>query len=389
MSDSTIVPFHLSIPAAQLDDLRTRLGSTRWPDPETVPDASQGVPTLELRALCERWRNGYDWRRCEAQLNEWGLHRTVVDGVEIAFLHVRSPQPDALPMIMTHGWPGSIMEFAKVIGPLTDPVRYGDQARDAFHLVVPCLPGFGFSGKPRIPGWGFQRIADAWITLMGRLGYSHWVAQGGDLGSGVTEAIGRKRPPGCRGLHLNMCFVQPTQAEIAQADDAERTYLARAQHYFNDMAAYAIQQGTRPQTLGYLLADSAVGQAAWIYEKFLEAADPRRVERSAGFYDDILDHVMLYWLPNTGTSAARIYWELRRESPPAPGPIDLPTGYSGFPHEVIRASRRWLEARFSRLIHYRELDQGGHFAAFEQPQLFTDEMRATFRGLRQPRSGVN
>ena len=384
MANNPVLPFQLAVPARDLARLRARIADTRWPDPEKVQDSSQGTPILKLRALCEYWQKHYDWRRCESALNAFGLYRTQIDGVDICFIHVRSGEPNAIPILLTHGWPGSVLEFSKVIRPLVDPASHGADAADAFHVIAPSLPGFGFSGKPQTTGWGFARIADAWIALMNRLGYDRWVAQGGDLGSGVTEAIGRKGPGGCLGLHLNMSYFQPTQLEIEQATPEEQRFIARSKHYFDEMAGYAIEQGTRPQTIGYLLADSPAGQAAWIYEQFLESMDNRDNHGDAITHDEILDNVMMYWLPNSGASAARLYWELRHE--PQPGddkPIDIPTGYSGFPYEVIRSSKRWLESRFSNLIHFNELDRGGHFAALEEPRLFVDEIRATFRRLRQ------
>ena len=384
MANNPVLPFQLAVPARDLARLRARIADTRWPDPEKVQDSSQGTPILKLRALCEYWQKHYDWRRCESALNAFGLYRTQIDGVDICFIHVRSGEPNAIPILLTHGWPGSVLEFSKVIRPLVDPVSHGADAADAFHVIAPSLPGFGFSGKPQTTGWGFARIADAWITLMDRLGYDRWVAQGGDLGSGVTEAIGRKRPRGCLGLHLNMSYFQPTLLEIEQATPEEQRFIARSKHYFDEMAGYAIEQGTRPQTIGYLLADSPVGQAAWIYEKFLESMGNRTNHGDALTHDEILDNIMMYWLPNSGASAARLYWELRHELQPGDDkPIDIPTGYSGFPNEVIRSSKRWLESRFSNLIHFNQLDRGGHFAALEQPQLFVDEVRATFRSLRQ------
>jgi len=262
-----IEPFHLAVPQEVLDDLRRRLSQTRWPDPETVGDWSQGAPLARVQTLCARWQDGYDWRRCEAMLNGWGQHRTVLDGLGIHFLHVRSPEQDAIPLLMTHGWPGSVMEFHKVIGPLTDPAAHGGNRRDAFHLVLPSLPGYGFSDKPHVAGWTVDRIARAWVMLMGRLGYSDWVAQGGDWGGVVTAAIAALNPPGCRAVHLNMLTIPPQPGdEDSPAADTKAAFAAMKR--FNTAeSAYARQQATRPQTLGYGLADSPTGQAAWIYEK--------------------------------------------------------------------------------------------------------------------------
>jgi len=377
-----VSPFRLSIAQSVLSDLQTRLSNTRWPEPETVSDGSQGVPWKKMKALGDYWIHRYDWRRCEQMLNAFNQSRTTIDGVSIHFLHIRSRESEARPLLLTHGWPGSVLEFYKVVGPLTDPMPNGGEARDAFHLVIPSLPGFGFSNKPAETGWGFERVADAWITLMARLGYDQWLAQGGDLGSGVTEAIGRKRPAGCMGIHLNMSFFQPTPEEVRAATPQELHFLAKARHYFDEMAGYASLQGTRPQTLGYSLADSPAGQAAWTYEKFLECSDPDSERGDAFTMDEILDNVMLYWLPNAGASSARMYWELRHSANTRERlPIEIPTGYSGFPREVIRASKRWLEARFSNLTYFNEPAKGGHFAALEQPQIFVNELRAAFRRM--------
>lgn len=379
-----ITPFRLRVPEEDLRELRTRLVRTRWPDRETVGDASQGPPSAKLRSLVERWGGDYDWRRCESLLNGWGQHRTTLDGLAIHFLHIRSPHPEATPLLLTHGWPGSVLEFRDVVGPLSDPERHGGEARDAFHLVIPSLPGFGFSERPTQPGWGVGRTADAWIELMGRLGYTRWVAQGGDWGAAVTTAMGWKAPAGLLGIHLNMVMFQPTDEERAQATPAEQAMLEAAQRYDREYSGYSKVQSTRPQSVGFALADSPVGLAAWIYALFQDVSDSAGDPEGVLPLDTMLDNIMLYWLGNTGASSARFYWEGMREmaaAGPPSGPLPLPTGVSMFPGEQIRLSRRWAEHRFARLVHFNETDRGGHFAAMEQPALFVDELRATLRSL--------
>ena len=377
-----IEPFHLSVPEAQLADLRDRLARTRWPDRETVEDTGQGPQLAKIRALAEYWRDHYDWRRCEAMLNGFGQYRTEIDGLGIIFLHIRSPEPDALPLIMTHGWPGSMIEFHKVIGPLTNPAAHGGNPRDAFHLVIPTMPGFGFSDKPTKPGWGIPRIADAWITLMERLGYEQWGAQGGDWGSAVTTAVGVKAPPGCVGIHLNLVAYQPTPEEIADATPHEQAMIGSSNYYQNVLSGYARLQGTRPQTIGYALADSPVGQASWMYSLFQDVSDSGGNAESVFSYDEMLDDIMMYWLPDAGASSARLYWEGMSSMSGPSEPMRTPTGISMFPKELVRISRRWAEKRFTNLVHFNELEHGGHFAALEQPVLFTEEVRASFATLR-------
>ena len=380
-----VEPFRLNIPQAELDDLRERLARTRWPDAETVDDISQGPPLRKMRALVEHWQKSYDWRRCEAMLNGFGQYRTEIDGLGIHFLHIRSPEPTALPLVMTHGWPGSVLEFRDVIGPLTDPVAHGGSARDAFHLVLPTLPGFGFSDKPVATGWNVGRISDAWITLMQRLGYERWGAQGGDWGAAITTALGYKSPPGLVGIHLNMAMFQPNGEERGSATSEEQRMLDDAQNYDQRLSGYYKLQNTRPQSIGFSLADSPVGLAAWIYALFQDVSDSDGDPESVFSADEMLDDIMLYWLPNTGASSARLYWEgmqemMSGEMPSSPMPT--PTGISMFPKEQVRLSRRWAERRFANLVHFNELDRGGHFAALEQPALFADEVRATFQSLR-------
>ena len=380
-----VSPFHLTIPQSDLDDLAQRLARTRWPGRETVDDTSQGPPLAKLQALVARWRDGYDWRRCETILNGLGQHRTEIDGLGIHFLHIRSKEPNALPLLMTHGWPGSVLEFRDVIGPLVDPVAHGGEARDAFDLVIPSLPGFGFSDKPTESGWNIARIAGAWTTLMARLSYSRWGAQGGDWGTAVTTALGYMTPPGLVGIHLNMAMFQPSADERAEATPAEQKMLDDAQRYDQQYSGYYKLQSTRPQSIGFSLADSPVGLAAWIYALFQDVSDSGGEPERVFTLDQMIDDIMLYWLPNTGASSARLYWEgmqemLKGGMPSSPMPT--PTGISMFPGEQMRLSRRWAERRFANLVHFNELDRGGHFAALEQPALFVDEIRTTFRSLR-------
>lgn len=381
----SITPFHLAVPQADLDDLRTRLTRTRWPDQETVNDTSQGPPLAKIRALVDHWRDNYDWRACETLLNGWGQFRTEIDGLDIHFLHVRSPERDALPLLMTHGWPGSVLEFRDVIGPLTNPVAHGGRASDAFHLVIPSLPGFGFSGKPTVPGWNVARIARAWNTLMQRLGYERWAAQGGDWGATITMALGQMAPAGLAGIHLNMVMFQPTAQECGEADTAEQKMLADAQRYDQQYSGYFKLQMSRPQSIAFSLADSPVGLAAWIYALFQDISDSNSHPERVFTLDAMLDDIMLYWIPNAGPSSARIYWEMGQAMKAGgmqSAPMQTPTGISMFPGEQLRLSRRWAEARFSNLIHFNELTRGGHFAALEQPTAFVEELRATFSGLR-------
>jgi pimeloyl-ACP methyl ester carboxylesterase len=374
-----IEPFLLSVSQRELDGLRQRLADTRWPERETVDDLGQGAPLERVRALCDYWGERYDWRRCEAMLNGFGQYRTALDGFGIHFLHVRSPEPDALPMIMTHGWPGSVIEFHKVIGPLVDPVAYGGQAGDAFHLVLPSLPGYAFSEKPTAPGWGFERIARAWAALMDRLGYDRYVAQGGDFGADVVARLGTMRPSGLLAVHLNTLFFDPEREASGDPTPDEQRAAEKARYFEEEEYGYYKEQGTRPQTIGYGLADSPAGQAAWIYEKLQAWTDnPGRVEEILSL-DEILDNIMLYWLPNAGASSARLYWENFDDTAL---PIDLPVGVSQFPADINYAPRSWAERYYHNIIHWRELDRGGHFAAFEQPDLFAREVRDCFRGIR-------
>ncbi|MDW5593033.1 epoxide hydrolase [Conexibacter stalactiti] len=381
-----IEPFHLSVPESDLADLRDRVARVRWPDRETVRDTSQGPQLAKLRALTERWRGEYDWRTCEAELNALGQYRTTIDGLGIHFLHVRSPERDALPLLLTHGWPGSILEFRKVIGPLTDPAAHGGDPRTAFHVVVPSMPGFGFSERPREPGWNIARVADAWIELMRRLGYDRWGAQGGDLGCAVTDTIASRTPPGLVGLHLNFAMFPPLPDEIENATTDEQAMLDSAQFFWDQLSGYARVQSTRPQTIGYALADSPVGLAAWIYAMFQDTCGTPGDAEGSLSQDEMLDDITLYWLTNTAASSARLYWEMVRSGRPSPAspatPITLPTGFTMFPEEHVRKSRRWLERRYSNVIFFNQPERGGHFGALEQPLQFVDDVRATFATIR-------
>ncbi|MBN9152410.1 MAG: epoxide hydrolase [Microbacterium sp.] len=384
MSD-TIDRVTIAVPQEQLDDLRTRLARVRWPAGRTVSDASQG-PTLEkIAALVDYWRDAYDWRKAEAELNAWGMYRTTIDGLDIDFLHVRSAEPNATPLIMTHGWPGSVLEFRKVIAPLTDPAAHGLDPEQAFHLVIPVLPGFGFSRKPSETGWTPPRIAKAWVTLMDRLGYERWGAQGGDLGCAVSDEIGRLRPPGLIGTHLNFAMFPPTPDEVRDATAEEEAALADAKYFWENLSGYAKEQSTRPQTIGYSLADSPVGQAAWIYAMFQDTCGTPGDAEASFTLDEILDDVMMYWLPNSGASAARMYWEMEQSGWSSPAtvedPITVPVGFTMPPKEHVRKSRRQLDRRYANVVYFNEPSAGGHFFALEQPDTLVADIRATFRLL--------
>jgi pimeloyl-ACP methyl ester carboxylesterase len=383
MSDE-IVPFRVEVTDHVIGDLRDRLRRTRWPERETVDDWSQGTPLAYARELCRYWLEDYDWPTAQARLNRFPQFVTTIDGLEFHFLHVRSPDPRAVPLVMTHGWPGSVVEFHKVIEPLTDPVAHGGDAPDAFHLVCPTLPGFGFSGKPDCAGWGTERIADAWDQLMARLGYPRYGAQGGDWGSRVTMDLGRRHPGSVIGVHVNMVPAVPAagSAAVTADDQTERERAAlTAQDYLNEWGrGYAIEQSTRPQTVGYGLVDSPTGLCCWIIEKFWAWSDCDGDPATVFSKDELLDNIMMYWLPAAGASAARIYWESYRRRNLEPVPV--PAGCSIFPKEIYRPSRRWAEPLFPDLRYWNELDSGGHFAAFEQPGTFVQEVRAAFRRFR-------
>jgi pimeloyl-ACP methyl ester carboxylesterase len=380
----SIAPLHLAVADAELVDLRSRLRGTRWPEGETVDDWSQGVPLSYLQDLCGYWAEDYDWRRIECQLNELGQFRTEIDGLGVHFLHCRSPHADALPVVMTHGWPGSVIEFLKVVAPLTNPLEHGGAAGDAFHVVCPSLPGYGFSDKPSSAGWGVPRIASAFAVLMARLGYDRYGAQGGDWGALITATLGHIDPEHVAGIHVNMPLVSPDDiVAVGKPTKAEEAMLAARAEYRLTGSGYAAQQSTRPQTLGYGLVDSPAAQCAWIVEKFAAWSDCDGDVESVIGRDELLDNVMLYWLPGNGASSARLYWEaLPYRDLHDLEPVEVPAGVSLFPREVYPASPRWLERRFRDLRHCNELDRGGHFAAFEQPALFVDELRAFFRHVR-------
>jgi pimeloyl-ACP methyl ester carboxylesterase len=376
-----IEPFRIAVPEEQIVDLSRRLAMTRWPDRELVPDGSQGVRLAAVRALCDYWQSQYDWRRCEAFLNAAGQYRTTIDGLGIHFLHIRSPEVQARPLIMTHGWPGSVIEFHKVIGPLTDPVAHGGMAEDAFHLVLPSLPGYGYSDKPREVGCNIERVARLWNELMSKLGYQRYFAQGGDWGAIVTTALGALRPAGLEAIHVNMPIGFPDEDARAEWTDQEVEFARDQAEAMRVGTGYALIQSTRPQTLGYGLTDSPAGQAAWILEKLTDWSDCGGDPFSLFNLDEMIDNIMLYWLPGAATSSARLYWESLNSARNLPV-TDIPAGCSVFPKEVHRTSRRWAERTYTDLRYWNELDRGGHFAAFEQPALFVDEVRSSFRQFR-------
>jgi pimeloyl-ACP methyl ester carboxylesterase len=393
-SDTTTVrPFHVNVPEADLVELRRRINATRWPEPETVTDSSQGVRLATIQELARYWATEHDWRRCEARLNALPQFITEIDGLDIHFIHVRSQHDDALPLIVTHGWPGSVVEQLKIVEPLTNPTAHGASASDAFHLVIPSLPGHGFSGKPTAPGWDPIRIARAWALLMERLGYTRFVAQGGDWGNAVTEQMALQEPPGLLGIHTNMPATIPDDvAKALQYGDPppsgfsadEQRAWDQLDFFYKHGLGYAQEMGNRPQTL-YAIADSPVGLAAWMldhdaasYELIARVFDGQTEGLSR---DDVLDNATLYWVTNTAVSSARLYWESKLAFF-APKHVPLPTALSVFPDEIYAAPRSWAEKAYPNLVYFNRVDRGGHFAAWEQPQLFCDEVRAGFRSLR-------
>ena len=386
-------PFRVDVPEPELAELRRRLHTTRWPEQEIVTDRSQGVQLATLQALVRYWTTEYDWRNCEARLNALPQFTTEIDGVEIHFIHIRSRHPDALPLIMTHGWPGSVIELLEAIGPLTDPTAHGGTPEDAFHLVLPSLPGYGFSGKPAELGWESGRIARAWAALMKRLGYSRYVAQGGDVGADVTDAMGRQGPEGLVGIHLSLLAGALGIADRLPAkSEQERAALAAVSTFKTSGFGYFLEQSTRPQTIGYSLLDSPAGLAAWMLDHdtdsyykisraFVDGEPVGRLTR-----ESIVDNITLYWLTGAGASAARWYWEfgqfLARAGGGAPPPVKVPVGFTTFPGEIWAAPRSWVEAVYPGVAYFNEAGRGGHFAAWEEPDLFSTEVRAAFRSLR-------
>jgi pimeloyl-ACP methyl ester carboxylesterase len=394
-ADSAVRPFRIEVPQGEIDELRRRIDAARWPSRELVADRSQGVQLTAIQNLARYWTTDYDWRRCEARLNALPQFKTQIDGLDIHFIHVESTHQDALPLVMTHGWPGSVVELLETIGPLTDPTAHGGRAEDAFHLVLPSIPGYGFSGEPSEPGWGPIRIGQAWAELMRRLGYTRYVAQGGDVGSQVTDAMGRLGLDGLIGIHTNLLTPalgdaealsqSPPSAEESAALDALAEFHATGVGYF-------VEQATRPQTIGYALLDSPIALAAWMidhdtdsYQKIARAFTGG--QPSGGLTrEHIVDNITLYWLTGTGASAARSYWEEGQETVRAAGhaatPVSIPVGFTTFPGEIWRTPRSWVEKAYPNVIYFNEVDKGGHFAAWEEPGLFSQELRAAFRPLR-------
>ena len=389
-TSGAIRSFRVSVPEEQLVDLRRRIAATRWSDRETVNDRSQGTQLARLQELVRHWGTDYDWRKAEARLNALPQFMTTIDGIDIHFIHVRSRHPNALPMIITHGWPGSIIEQLKVVDPLTNPTAHGGRAEDAFDVVIPSMPGYGFSGKPKDTGWNPDRIARAWIELMRRLGYTRYVAQGGDWGSPVSSAMARQAPTGLLGIHINLPATVPPEIGMVLAaggpapaglSEKERAAFDALDTFYKKYRAYGVIMGTRPQVIGQALTDSPAGLAAWMYD--YNNGEPERLLVK----DDFLDNVTLYWLTNTATSAARIYWETGGQSVVSAAgqktaEISLPVAITVFPEEVYRAPETWAKRAYRNLIYFNEVDKGGHFAAWEEPQLFSAELRAAFRSLR-------
>ena len=398
VEDQSIRPFRIAIPEAAIVDLRQRIMATRWPDREIVADQSQGVKLDTIKELVRYWGTTYDWRKAEAALNALPQYVTRIDGVDIQFVHIKSRHKNAMPLLITHGWPGSIFELTKIIGPLTDPTAHGGRAEDAFDLILPSMPGYGFSGKPQATGWNPERIGRAWDVLMKRLGYKTYVTQGGDWGSVVATAMARQAPKGLLGIHVNMPATVP--ADVARAlnngepapaglTDVEKAAFEALNNLYRRGGGYAAMMVTRPQTVGYGLADSPAGQAAWIYDKFAawtytDGQPERELSK-----DDMLDDITLYWLTNSATSSAQLYWENNNNNFNAvnqkTADIALPVAVTVFPGEIYRAPRSWTQKAYRNLIYFNEVDKGGHFAAWEQPELFASEIRAAFRPLRKAR----
>jgi pimeloyl-ACP methyl ester carboxylesterase len=392
--NAEIRPFRIDVPQPAIDDMRRRIAATRWPDRETVDDRSQGVQLAKLKPLVEYWASGYDWRRIEATLNELPQFITEIDELDIQFAHIRSPHEDALPLLMIHGWPGSIVELLKIIEPLTKPTAHGGGAADAFHLVLPTMPGYGYSGNPTTHGWSPARMATAFHLLMIRLGYPQYVSQGGDWGAIISQILATQSPDGLLGIHVNMPGTVPPgilrqlrnfDPAPSELTDREKVAYDRLLHFYRDGFGYAAMMNQSPQTIGYALSDSPVGMAAYYYDKFAEWTDSGGEPETVLTADEMLDAISLYWLTNTGTSSSRSYWEGAQAGG---GPFnafdipDVPVAVSVFPAEIYRAPRTWGEKAFGNLIYWNEVDRGGHFAAWEQPQLFSEEVRAAFAPLR-------
>jgi pimeloyl-ACP methyl ester carboxylesterase len=387
-----IRPFQVDIPEEELAEMRRRIAATRWPSKELVADRSQGVQLATIQELASYWATSYDWRKAEAKLNALPQFTTEIDGADIHFIHVKSQHENALPLIMTHGWPGSVVELLETVGPLTDPTAHGGSAEDAFHLVLPSLPGYGFSGGPVELGWDLGRTARAWAELMRRLGYARYVAQGGDVGAGVTDAMGRQAPEGLVGIHTNL-LVPALSSTMPTQTDEERAAAAQIATFGQSGNGYFVEMATRPQTIGYALLDSPVALAAWMTDHDTDAY--YKIERAfvdgqpSGNLtrDHILDNITLYWLTGTGASAARSYWEAYGADAPAAGlqplpPPAIPFAFTTFPGEIWRTPRSWVEASYPNVVYFNEVDRGGHFAAWEEPELFSEELRAAFKSLR-------
>jgi pimeloyl-ACP methyl ester carboxylesterase len=393
-AETGVRPFRIEVPEREIEELRRRIDATRWPTKELVADRSQGVQLAATQELVRYWTTEYDWRRCEARLNALPQFKTEIDGLNIHFIHVKSAHDNALPLIMTHGWPGSIVELLETIGPLTDPTAHGGRAEDAFHLVLPSLPGYGFSGEPAEVGWDPGRVARAWAELMHRLGYTRYVAQGGDVGAVVTDAMGRQAPEGLVGIHMNLLVTALAAGgpPVAEPSEKERAALEALATFRTSGSGYFVEQATRPQTIGYALLDAPVALAAWMldhdtdsYNKisraFLDGQPAGHLTR-----DRIVDNITLYWLTGTGASAARAYWESGRAAAlaagQAPPEVSIPVGFTTFPGEIFAAPRSWVEKAYPNLTYFNEVDKGGHFAAWEEPELFAAELRAAFKSLR-------
>jgi pimeloyl-ACP methyl ester carboxylesterase len=391
-TDGVVRPFRLETPHASLEDLRRRVAAVSWPTKELVDDRSQGVQLATMLELTRYWASGYDWSRCEARLNALPQFKTEIDGVNVHFIHVKSPHEGALALVITHGWPGSIIEMLEVIAPLTDPTAHGGQAEDAFDVVVPSIPGYGFSGQPTELGWSAGRVAKAWPKLMDRLGYTRYVAQGGDVGAAVTDSMGRQAPEGLLGIHMNLLVPALAGAPMPTDTEQERSAADALKTFRSSGDGYLIEQNTRPQTIGYALLDSPVALAAWMLDHdtdsyykissaFVDGKPSGNLTR-----DHILDNITTYWLTRTGASAARSYWEGAqagaRAAGQTPPPVSLPVGFTTFPGEIWRTPRSWVETSYPNVTYFNEVDKGGHFAAWEEPELFASELRAAFRSLR-------